>query len=109
MNVLQSLKSISSYPIPSATVEDIAEGAGLDIDATVNMAIRKGREYRLAKANVYLFLSEAPDVSQGGISYSFSEEERKRFRARANNILGEIGEVGGDSALPEFGYKGEDL
>lgn len=109
MNVLQSLKSLSSYPIPTATIEDVAEGAGLQIDATVNMALRKGKEYRLAKAKIYLFLSEAPNVSQGGISYSFTEDDRKRFRAKANNILSEIGESDEDSALPEFGYKGEDL
>lgn len=109
MNVLQSLKSLSSYPIPSATVEDIAEGAGLAVDTTVTMEIRNGKEYKRAKAHVFLFLSEAPNVSQGGISYSFSEDERKRFRSRASNILSEIGEVSEDAALPEFGYKGEDL
>lgn len=109
MNVLQSLKSLSSYPIPTATIENVAEGAGLEIDAPMSMALRKGKEYKLAKANIFLFLSEAPNVSQGGISYSFTEEERKRFRSRANNILNEIGESDEDSALPEFGYKGEDL
>lgn len=109
MNVLQSLKSISSYPIPTATVEDIAEGAGLNIDTELTMEIRNGKEYKRAKAKVYLFLSEAPNVSQGGISYSFSDADRNRFRSRASNILNEIGEGGEDAALPEFGYKGEDL
>ena len=109
MNVLQSLKSISSYPIPTATVEDIAEGAGLTVDTVMTTEIRNGKEYKRAKAQVFLFLSEAPNVSQGGITYSFSEAERNRFRSRASNILNEIGEGGEDAALPEFGYKGEDL
>ena len=109
MNVLQSLKSLSSYPIPTATVEDVAEGVGLKIDSEMSMELRNGKEYKRAKAGVFLFLSEAPNVTQGGISYSFSESERKRFRDRANNILCELGESSDDASLPEFGYKGEDL
>lgn len=107
MNALQSLKSISAYPIPTATLADIAEGAGLAVDAELTSEGRNSCEYRLALARVYLFLSEAPNVSQGGISYSFSEWERQRMRRKAEELLDAVGEDA-DGCVP-LGYKGEDL
>ena len=108
MNVLQSLKSLSSYPIPTATIENVAGEAGLDINDEVTHELREDKRYKRAKALTYAFLSEAPNVSQGGISYSFSEEERRRFRLRAENLFEDIGEAGGATGV-EYGYKGEDL
>ncbi len=108
MNVLQSLRSLSSYPIPSATIEDIADGVGLAIDTDMTQEVRSGKAFKRAKAQVYAFLSEAPNVSQGGISYSFSEEERSRFRTKANAILQELGDEGSEAGVV-FGYVGEDL
>lgn len=108
MKVLQSLKSLSSYPIPSATIEDIADGAGLAADAELTQELRKDSRFKRAQARVYLFLSEAPDVSQGGISYAFNEEERRRLRLRAENIFAEIGDATSEAGV-EYGYKGEDL
>lgn len=108
MNVLQSLRSLSSYPIPTATVEDVAEGVGLAIDTELTQELRKDKRFKRAQARVYMFLSEAPNVSQGGISYSFSEEERRRFRLRAENLLEQIGDATSEAGV-EYGYKGEDL
>lgn len=107
-DVLQSLKSLSGYPIPLATIKDVADEVGLDIDVELTQEIRNSKEFKRAKAQVYFFLSEAPNVSQGGISYSFSEEERRRFRLRAESILDEIGDSGIASGV-EYGYKGEEL
>ena len=108
MNVLQSLRSLSSYPIPTATIEDVAEGVGLAIDTEVTQELRKDKRFKRAQARVYMFLSEAPNVSQGGISYSFSEEERRRFRLRAESLLEQIGDATSETGV-EYGYKGEDL
>lgn len=108
MNVLQSLRSLSSYPIPTATIEDVAEGVGLAIDTELTQELRKDKRFKRAQALVYIFLSEAPNVSQGGISYSFSEEERRRFRLRAENLLEQIGDATSEAGV-EYGYKGEDL
>ena len=94
MNVLQSLKSLSAYPIPSVTVTEMST------------EIRNSVEYKRACAKVYMFLADAPNVSQGGQSYSFSEDERRRFASRANGILEDIGDI---SESVECGYIGEDL
>ena len=78
------------------------------IDTELTQELRKDKRFKRAQARVYMFLSEAPNVSQGGISYSFSEEERRRFRLRAENLLEQIGDATSEAGV-EYGYKGEDL
>lgn len=110
MNVIETLRSLSAYPIPRPTLTNIAEWAGLDVDAVVDARMRRTGAYRRAEARVYIFLSEAPNVTQGGISYSFSEEERRRLRRKADGILADLGdEDEGDAEMPAFGYMGGDL
>lgn len=108
MNVLQSLKSLSGYPIPLATIQDVAEGVGLGIDTELTTELRRSKEFKRAKARVYIYLSKAPNISQGGITYSFSDEDRRRFRNEAESILDEIGD-NADELGVTYGYKGEDL
>ena len=54
MNVLQSLKSLSGYPIPLATIQDVAEEVGISVDAEATGEIRGSKEFKRAKARVYL-------------------------------------------------------
>ena len=57
-----------------------------------------------------MWLSVAPDVSQGGQSYSFTDEQRKQFRNRANSLYDDFGasdEAG--TPKPIYGYKGSRL
>lgn len=108
MNVLQSLKSLSGYPIPLATIQDVADEVGISVDAETTKELRGSKEFKRAKARIYLYLSKAPNVSQGGISYNFSEEDRRRFRQEAESILDEIGDDAEGLGVT-YGYKGEDL
>ncbi|MCC8117288.1 MAG: hypothetical protein LIP09_00855 [Bacteroidales bacterium] len=110
MTNLESLSATSGYPIPEAALLDIAESTGLDPDGSATLEARQAKAYKWAKAKVYLFLAAAPNVSQNGISYSFSAEERKRLLALAKSLLSEIGED--MSALGtgiRYGYRGEDF
>jgi hypothetical protein len=108
MNVLQSLKSLSNYPIPSETIQNVSEGVGLDFNAVLTVELRQDNKFKWAQAHIYFFLSEAPNVSQAGISYSFSDEERERFKLKAESIIDEIGDDGSSIGV-SFGYKGADL
>lgn len=108
MNVLQSLKSLSGYPIPLATIQDVADEVGISVDAETTQELRGSKEFLRAKARVYLYLSKAPNVSQGGITYNFSDEDRRRFRQEAESILDEIGDDANGLGVT-YGYKGEDL
>ena len=107
MKASKALMSISSYPIPAPVIENIAGAAGLEPDTEVDLEVRQSDPFRRATAGVYQYLSEAPNVSQGGISYTFSEDERTRFAQRASNILASL--VESQNAEIEVGYMGEDF
>lgn len=108
MTTLQSLKSLSVYPTPSATLQDIAEGCGLQPDAELTPEMRNSKEMKRAKARTYAYLVTAPNISQNGLSFSFSAEERKQFKKLAVDLLKEIGDD--TSGLKtKYGYVGEDF
>ena len=71
-----------------------------------SVEVRSSSEYIKAKALVYLWLAEAPNVTQGGISYTISDTERQRFRLKADHLLNEAGI---NDEGEGFGYIGSDL
>lgn len=105
--VLDILRCTNPYPIPACTVEGIAARRGLDVSEEYSQDVGMSSAYRLAMADLFLWLSAAPDVSQGGISYSFTDEQRADFRRRANAAYAEEGDAGLAAASVAFGYKGE--
>ena len=107
MTIRAALQAITNYPIPSSVIENIADEAGLVASDTITKEIRRSDDYKRATAYAYRFLADAPNISQGGISYTFSEDERSRFAKRAAAILDELGE--GNQADVQCGYIGEDF
>lgn len=107
MTIEESLRSISSYPIPANAVRAITDGIGLYGDDTYDQLVAENILYKRAMALVYLFLSEAPNVSQGGISFSFSSDERKSYKLKAEKIFSGIGEE--EESGIAYGYMGSDL
>ena len=108
MKTRNAIKAMSSYPIPAATIENIIGEAGLDAEADITKDVRASNEFKKAKALTYAFLAEAPNIKQGGISYTFSEDERSRFAKKSNSILAELGEDAAGTDIP-CGYIGEDF
>ena len=108
MTIQQSLKSLTAYPIPPATLQDIAEGCGLQLDAELIPEMRADKEMKRAKAQIYIFLIMAPSISQNGVSFSFTAEERKQFKKLAVDLLKEIGDDT-SSLKTKYGYVGEDF
>lgn len=102
--IVESLKALNAYPIPMTTLVSIAEGRGLSPYENV-FDIKK---YTLASADVYMWLSNAPDVSQGGQSFSFTDEQRKFLRQQANAIYEAEGEIK-VAKTTIYGYKGTRL
>lgn len=107
MTILETLKGISAYPIPLRTIQSVAQRRGVQLNSEASQETVKGTAFRLAKADLLIWLSDAPDVSQGGQSYSFTDEQRLQLRRQADVIYGMCEE--GDSDLPKFGYKGSRL
>lgn len=106
--ILESLKSVNAYPVPLRTLVEIAERRGLSLTSEATQAVLRGKNYKLATADLLLWLSLAPNISQGGQSYSFTDEQRQQFRNRANALFDEFGEET-SSVQPTYGYKGSRL
>ena len=107
MTILQSLKSMTGYPIPLCTIQNIAEQRGIDIEGEATLEVRATREFRLAKADVLFWLADAPDVSQAGRSYNFTDKQRDNFRRQATEIYEDCGEELPAGSADSLGYTGE--
>lgn len=107
MTVSESLKSINNYPIPPYVLTKSAIKNGMSLEEEVTSEILISREYRLMEADVYAFLAGAPDVTQNGITFSFSQDQRDWFLSMSNSIKTDLGVV--DSSTGQgYGYMGED-
>lgn len=106
--ILDALKGINAYPVPPHTLNSIAAARGLTLADAATRETLNGKDFKLATADVLMWLSKAPNISQGGQSYSFSEEQRKDLRNEANALYTECDEDK-TAILPKFGYKGTRL
>lgn len=103
--LLTSLLSVNAYPVPQPFFETVAAKRGLKLDAEITGEALNSKEYRLAYADLLMWLSEAPNVTQGGQSYTFDAEQRLKFRNEALSIYGEL-EDEGSAPKTIYGYKG---
>lgn len=105
---IEHLKGTNRYPIPLRTFAEIGERRRITLTADAAQEALSGKDYRLAKADLLLWLSLAPNISQGGQNYSFTDEQRKQMRNEANAIYQEL-EPTEATLMPTFGYKGDRL
>lgn len=105
MTILEALRGINAYPVPARALEEITTRRELSANTEATVEVLRGAAFNLAKADVLIWLSYAPDVSQGGQSYSFTDEQRERFRQEAAALLEEFGEA----LHTRYGYKGSRL
>lgn len=105
---LDALKSVNAYPIPLRTLVETAERRNISLTAKTTQESMLNKDYRLAKADLLLWLSLAPNISQGGQSFSFTDEERKQMRRQAQDIYNEL-EPQTNAGCVTFGYKGDRL
>lgn len=106
-NVAEALRGISAYPIPPRTLSETAARRGVDLLEESTPAIVVSASFRLCQADLLLWLSMAPDISQGGQTYSFTDEQREAMRRRANRLYEEL--EASSSARVSYGYKGSVL
>ena len=66
MTILDALRSVSAYPIPLRTFSDTAEFRGVELEAEATAQVMTTKAYRLAKADLLLWLTFAPNNSQIG-------------------------------------------
>ena len=101
--VIEALKGLNSYPIPLRTLVETAEKRGLNLDTETTAEILKGKAYNLAAADIFLWLSFAPDVSQG------TDEQRTQLRNHAKALYKDFDDDSGSANKPIYGYKGSRL
>lgn len=106
--VQESLKGVNAYPVPLRTLVEIAEARGLSLTADATKEVLDGEAYNLAVADLLLWISLAPNISQGGQSYSFSEDQRTQLRNQAKALYSKYGDDG-VASKPIYGYKGSRL
>lgn len=106
--VLEALKAVSAYPVPLRTLVETAEQRGLTLSVEATKEVLSGRDYRLAYADLLLWLSIAPNITQGGQSFSFTDEQRQQLRNQAQALYDELDEESA-AAKTIYGYKGSRL
>ena len=110
MTIRESLLSVSAYPIPIRTVEAIALKWAIDLNDEADSFIVSSSPYRMAQADLYVWLYGAPNVSQGGQSYSFTSDQRELWKKKAAKIYEELGMEDELSSLKgKYGYMGSRL
>ena len=102
-----TLAGLNAYPIPPRTLMSIGVARGLDLDAEATKDSINGTPYRLAYADVMMWLADAPNIAQGGQNYSFTDEQRTKFRAEAQSIYEELEPE--SLRRVKYGYKGSRL
>ena len=106
MTVLDSLKSFSNYPIPDTFFESIGEEVGIEMEA--EMTEVDSVPLNRVRARTYFFLATAPNVSEGGVSISFTATEKNYFMSLARRYAALAGETGLFPG-PAYGYKGQNI
>ena len=106
--ILESLKSTTAFPVPLRTFEEVAQRRGLALDEESSQGVLMSSSFNLAVADIYLWLSIAPNVSQGGQSFTFTDVQRTMFRNKANKIYEQFGGLD-EVNKPIYGYKGSKL
>lgn len=106
-DVLTALQGLTLYPIPRNVLHECALEAGCNPAEEVTMETRRRKEWKRAKARVFLFLSTAPNVTQQGVSFTFSATERAYFRKQAASLEAEADSDG--TGGTGYGYVGENF
>ena len=101
------LRSINNYPIPDGVIMESAVRHGLNPDDEATEGTLSGEAYELAKADVYAYLAAAPNVTQNGVSFSFTSDQRSYFLSLSNSLRDKWDYFDPGSGQG-YGYMGED-
>ena len=106
--ISDALRGVNAYPVPPRTLDTLTLRRGLDPDGDATCDVLRSAPFRLCEADLLTWLSLAPDVSQGGQTYSLTDDQREDMRRRAKRLYEEFGEDG-DKPKTSYGYKGSQL
>lgn len=105
MTIQEALLSISSYPMSPEAIRLRCMERGLHPDEDFRGDLARRREYQLVRADVLVYLSEVPNVTQEGVSFSILEATRQQMAKEAERIYRKYGDPNAPKR-PRYGYKG---
>ena len=99
MTTLEALKSSIGYPIQDDNaVKLILIKRGIDASDEVTTELANAKEFELAKADLYYWLSTAANIQEG--DYSISITDKSNFLKLASNIYIRYGEEVAEDSKP---------
>lgn len=90
MKIITALLNSLSFPLTQPQAEVIATSRGLDLQAEFTPQDATSKEFQLSKADAFRLAIVSPNVSEGGVSISYSD--RKWMMSLANAIYSKYGE-----------------
>lgn len=105
MTLLESLQSLTNYPVSPEYVEGVLTEEGMSADTQLTPETAHSAGFLRAKRRVCLYIATAPNLSQGGISYSLDANARGQFIEMASDIAEALSEDEGG----RYGYIGDEL
>lgn len=105
--IKQALKGVTNYPVQDDTLQGIALCRGLSLESEATAEVLNSESYALATADIYSWLAIAPNVSEGGVSFSFTQREKETFRSVARSIYQTYGI--NKPGIVTYGNKGDRL
>ena len=109
ITVFDALLAVSAYPIPARVIKATAIKRAVVLEDLASEENVKSDAFRLATADLYVWLYFAPNVSQGGQSYSFTDEQRKWWKKQAMAIYEELEDDALSALQTKYGYMGDKL
>ena len=107
MTIQEALLSLNSFPIPTSFIEKVGIDRAVTVSGEYTLAVSITSAYRLATADVYMWLYGQPSISEQEVSLNQLQAIKKGFLEFANAIYLEYGDpkyIG-----TTYGYKGEDF
>ena len=88
MTISQALLSVNTYPIPDLLIEKVGIERGLTVTDDYSLEVSKSDSFKLAMADVYMYLYTSPDFSEQEVS--FTQADRDSFYSLAQAIYAEL-------------------
>lgn len=86
MTISEALISLNSFPIPSSLIEKIGVERVLTVSGNYTLAVSQTEAYKLATADVYMWLYGQPVLKEQEVSISQAAEIKQGFLDIANDI-----------------------
>lgn len=86
MTISQALISLNSYPIPDLFIEKVGIERGLIITDDYTLEISTTKEFELATADCYLWLSKQPSIVEQEVGINQLGSIKESFLDLANAI-----------------------